>query len=601
MSSVLPLPRPAPGRAVMSLSAPDSLSARVTAQAVDFIYRNLPGVFVASVVIPIVTGWAMWGRFDHRVVAGWLAISLSVEVASIFLYRGYVKRRPPAQDAPRWARYYTWGSIGTGLVWGSASMLFFSPESPALQTFLLANVLGMCAGAMVINSYWIVSLYAYTVPALSLTALRLFLEGGDGYRGLAALLLMGMVIFLYIGHNVRKVALGAIRLRFENLDLVAQLREEKERADAASVAKTRFLASASHDLRQPVHALMLFVDALQGERISGTGRRLLDSVRRSIDALNQLLGSLLDISKLDANVVKPNRAHFALAPLFEQLDAEYAPQARAKQLAWTIDAGGALVESDRALLETMLRNLISNAIRYTSAGGVQVACRRTEQQVRIEVADTGIGIPRDQQREIFREFHQLANPERDRSKGLGLGLAIVDRLATLLDHRVELDSEPGRGSRFCIVLPPGDARAVVTAAAELSAEVDDDVAGLRVLVIDDEAAVREGMHAVLQGWGCETMLAGSEEEALAELGGGAPPDVIVADFRLRAERTGADAIRRLHTALERAVPALIVTGDTAPERLREARASGFQLVHKPVPPAKLRAFLRHVRNQQRAE
>ena len=290
--------------------------------------------------------------------------------------------------------------------------------------------------------------------------------------------------------------------------------------------------------------------------------------------------------------------HFALRSAFERLHAEYGPQAQAKGLAWSVDAGNVLVHSDPALLEAMLRNLISNAIRYTQTGSVQVTCSRQVENVRIEVRDTGIGIPREQCQEIFREFYQLANPERDRSQGLGLGLAIVERLALLLQHRIVLDSELGQGSCFAIVLPAGDATALVESAAAPAYLGQRDVNGMRVMVIDDEAAVRAGMLAVLEAWGCETVLAGSEDEALGNLRGHAPPHVIVADYRLRDGKTGAQAIERLRREFGGNIPALIITGDTDPARLREAQASGHALMHKPVQPGKLRAYLRSVQRRK---
>jgi CheY-like chemotaxis protein len=248
------------------------------------------------------------------------------------------------------------------------------------------------------------------------------------------------------------------------------------------------------------------------------------------------------------------------------------------------------VHSDPALLERILRNLISNAIRYTADGVVQVACVPVEQELRIDVLDTGIGIPLEQQREIFKEFYQLDNPERDRNKGLGLGLAIVDRLSVLLEHPVEVQSTPGKGSRFSVWVPRGDPERVI--AAVPPPVVSRPLAGLRVIVVDDEIAAREGMATVLEGWGCVVTLAGSEDEAAATAwASGTVPDAIIADYRLRDARTGVQAIERLQREFSRRIPALIVTGDTAAERLLEAKASGHQLVHKPVQPAMLRAFL----------
>ena len=580
-------------------SKDDLYEAQVTAQAVDFLYRNLAGIAVSITLMPIAMVLVMWGRVDHGLLIAWCSGLIAVTVVRVFLSRAYSRRIPVQGEAMRWGRYHSMTSLASGFLWAGAAMLFFVPDSTVHQVFLFTSIVGLVTGSLIINAYWIEGYYALTIPALTASGLRLVMEGGGENLGLAAILLMFLIIGSKVAQNTRKSILAAIRLRFENLDLVERLREEKEKAEAASRDKTRFLASASHDLRQPIHALTLFADALHPSVHDVRGKLLLTNIGHSIDALNQLLESLLDISKLDANIIKPNLEHFALCSLLDALDTEYAPQALAKGLAWKLNMEKDLVvHSDPVLLGTMLRNLISNAIRYTCAGSVEIFCTRQGEEVRIDVSDTGIGIPQDQHREIFREFYQLTNQERDRTKGLGLGLAIVDRLATLLLHRIELDSELGKGSCFTISLPASDAAAMISPGAPSLYLGHRDVYGMRVVVIDDEQAVREGTQAVLESWGCKVTLAGSEEEAMEKLKDCAPPHIIIADYRLREGKTGAQAIERLRVEFGKDIPALIITGDTDPERLREAQASGHALMHKPVQPAKLRAYLRRAQRRK---
>ena len=572
--------------------ATDPYAQQVTARAIDLLFRGLPRSS-GTMLMPLVLTWLLWGRVSHTLLIAWcaaiLASSLVVQLLSVI----YSRRVPPPAHAARWGHYFSFAMFVNGVIWGVASLLFFVPDSTALQVFLFTSIIGLCAGSISLLPYWLESYYAFIVPPLSLSALRLFLEGGAEYQALAALVIMAMVVLLLEGHNAQKSVLAAVRLGFENLDLVERLREEKAKVEAANRDKTRFLASASHDLRQPVHALTLFADALHPQLTSAKAHSLLDNMNRSIEALNQLLGSLLDISKLDADIIKPSLLHFPVHVLLDQLNTEYAPQAHAKGLDWRVDAGQLIVHSDPVLLDTLLRNLISNAIRYTHAGGIEISCTALDANIRIDIADTGVGIPSDQHQDIFREFYQLENPERDRSKGLGLGLAIVDRLASLLEHRVTLDSEPGKGSRFAVILPAGDLTAVIRPTVRDFGQ--DDVSGLRIVVIDDEAAVREGMQAVLEGWGCETLLAGSEDEALEKIKAhGQAPQVIISDYRLRDGKTGEQAIERLRREFGGDIPALIITGDTAPDRLHEAQESGHTLMHKPVQPGKLRAYLRRV-------
>jgi len=383
-------------------------------------------------------------------------------------------------------------------------------------------------------------------------------------------------------------------LRESYASLEQKVAERTHELVEATRAKSRFLAAASHDLRQPLHALGLFIAALN-EPGSPMDPGLVKNINRSLHALEGLFNALLDISKLDAGVVEPEIRDVALTPLLDRLSSDYEPQAEAKGLAWRYRAAHAVVRTDTVLLETVLRNLISNAIRYTHQGEVRLTCESTDGCVQIEVADTGVGIPPEKQQEVFREFVQLHNPERDRTKGLGLGLAIVDRLTKLLDHPLQMATAPGHGSTFALELPCGDERL-----AQAAAEIDGDASlpeesPLRVLVIEDGIDAREALVTLLKNWGHEVMAVASPDE-VASIPGPAP-DAIITDYRLREETTGSEAIHRIRRMWGRDIPALIVTGDTAPERLLQAQQSGFALLHKPVSPGKLRAFLRGVQRE----
>jgi CheY-like chemotaxis protein len=279
---------------------------------------------------------------------------------------------------------------------------------------------------------------------------------------------------------------------------------------------------------------------------------------------------------------------------------DYERQAEAKGLHYVYVPTALVVRSDPALLERILRNFLSNAVRYTSSGRIIVGCRRSGGQVRLEVWDSGIGIPRSQQKTIFREFYQLGNPERDRNKGLGLGLAIVERLSRLLDHPVAVRSALGRYACLSVTVPRGDATRVAPPSPRLAPDLTA-LSGQLVVVIDDESLVRAGMSELLTGWGCEVIAAPSAEAALAGLQQrDAVPDVIIADYRLRGGRTGADAVRDVVAVCGRPVPSLIITGDTSAERLHEVQASGLQLLHKPVQPAQLRTFLMRLKRARDA-
>ena len=252
------------------------------------------------------------------------------------------------------------------------------------------------------------------------------------------------------------------------------------------------------------------------------------------------------------------------------------------------------------MLERILNNLVSNAIRYTNNGTVFIGCRQRGEKVRIEVRDSGIGIAEDKLGEIFEEFYQAKNPERDRTKGLGLGLAIVERLCSLLDYKVDVYSVPGKGSVFAIEVPYAELTSLHYTEATSTENFIADVQGLQVLVIDDEEMIRKGMAATLEGWDCSSLLADSANSAILKLKqNNFIPDIIISDYRLRENKTGAQAIKQINDFLQKDIPAIIVTGDTAPDRLQEAKDSGYQLLHKPVAPAKLRSVMSYLRQQTR--
>lgn len=378
------------------------------------------------------------------------------------------------------------------------------------------------------------------------------------------------------------------------------IQEKSRQLEIADRFKSHFLASASHDLRQPLHALNLFVAQLQTERNPAERNRLVARIDAAVASMNELFAALLDMTKLEAGILRPNVTAFCVGRLLERIETTFADAARENGISLRAVGSDAWVTSDPILLERILLNLVSNAVRYTERGGVVVGCRRRGDQLRIDVCDTGPGIPEDQRQRIFGEFYQLAGPGLARSGGLGLGLAIVDRLGRLLGHPVELESRLGRGSRFSVSVPlAAQPHGAQTAAP--SPAVADPARGKRVLVIDDDALVLDGMRGILQSWGCQVQTAASGEAALACLGGdGGPPDLIISDSRLADGETGIDAIERLRAAVGAPIPAFVITGDTAPERLREATAGGLNLLHKPVSPAALRATLHHLLGQRRS-
>jgi signal transduction histidine kinase len=386
----------------------------------------------------------------------------------------------------------------------------------------------------------------------------------------------------------------AAQLERSYATLDRRVQERTHELELANLAKSRFLAAASHDLRQPLHALGLFVAQLRSSLDAPDRYRIAERVDAAVTAINELFNALLDISTLDAGVLTPGLTEFPVNHLFKRIETTFAPAAREKGLGLRVVASSAWVRSDPILLERILLNLVSNAVRYTARGGIVVGCRRHAGNIRIDVCDSGIGIPADEQRNVFGEFYRLVGAEPDGSRGLGLGLAIVDRLGRLLGHPIEINSEPGRGSRFSVLVPLAAQRCEPAAPAKDIAAYDR-LKDRLIVVIDDDELVLDGMGRLLRGWGCQVVTAASDEVVLGRVAAhGRRPDLIISDYQLAGERSGLEAIEQLRRALGGQIPALLISGDTAPERLRAANASGHQLLHKPVAPASLRATLNHL-------
>jgi PAS domain S-box-containing protein len=373
-----------------------------------------------------------------------------------------------------------------------------------------------------------------------------------------------------------------------------ELKRVRDEAERANLAKSKFLAAASHDLRQPVQAMMFFTSALTTQIQNTSAQPLLHDLQASLDGVNVLLDSLLDVSRLDAGIVQPRLTNFSLATLFGRLRTEFEPLAGDKKLTLRVMPTTAIVRSDPTLLERIVQNLLSNALRYTQTGKILLGCRAHGQTLRIEVWDTGSGIPADRLTDIFQEFYQVGNIERDRSQGLGLGLAIVQRLSTLLDHPVQVRSVLGQGSVFRVEVPligynrPKN----IGFLGPSNGTQTGNHKGL-VVIIDDEVIILRGIKVVLEGWGYGVVIASSEAEAMDRLSEqDQAPDIIIADYRLRAGKTGIEAIRHIRARYgNRPIPSVLITGDTAPERLQEAEVSGYRLLHKPVNPPQLQAVL----------
>jgi two-component system, sensor histidine kinase len=584
--------------AAPSASTTLSVADRTTAEQLGALARNWIRVPLPVAAICTVVAYIAWPY-----VGGWAIAWALVAAGAIVARAAMLKRlmaRPAFSEAPNvWAERVAAIAFLNGLL-AALPALAFMPHMPAEQRAILTMILGGWAAATVgSNGPYPRSYYWFAIGFFPIVAFAwAWIGGAVGYLTAALLAIFGAMMCVFARDHGERIK-ESIALRFQNealIDTLRRLNQEaasaQHAAEEANRSKSRFLAAASHDLRQPLHALSLLTALANSLARDPDQREVATSIERSVHSLDRLFSGLLDLSRLDAGVIQPNWSVISAREVLAGLEAEYRSKATAKGLRFEILTVDDFIATDPMLLERIVRNFLENAIRYTERGVVRLAAEREGESVRVSVADTGIGIPEAEQTRIFDEFYQIGNPGRDRQKGLGLGLAIVQRLGRLLDHRVDLASQEGQGSRFSVLVPVGPVAANLSAASPIIApEADFDVAGACVLVVDDEREVREVMSLVLKHWDCVPLVAANLDEArsrLAEASG--KPDVMLVDYRLGDSASGIDVIEALRAEIGD-VPAALITGDTSAELLAQFERAHLRVLHKPVKPQDLKDLI----------
>lgn len=559
------------------------IDSMVQVELLNTLFRLMPRAVPAYLLGGPLMVLALWRQANHPLLLVWLAALGAVSGLRVLTLRRFARIELTPELLPQWSRIAIANTFLTGVVLGASVLMFVDHADPTTILVVTGVILATTSSGVAVLAPHLACYWWFAAPSMG-TLLVVLLSSPDiSVKFVGAVCVMTQVSNSLIGLNLHQAMLKSVRLSFDNQKLMRA-------AQQADIAKTRFLASASHDLRQPLHALGLFIAALARKVRGPQNNPLLDQIDASLNNVNTMLGTLLDVSRLDAGVVKVKLGTVDLQGLFDKLEQEFLPMAQENGNRLRFRSTSLQLSTDAGLFERILRNLISNALRYTHHGQVLVAVRKRGQRGVCGIYDNGPGIPPEQQMVIFDEFHQLANPERDRRQGLGLGLAIVRRTADLLEHPLDLKSSVGHGSCFFISVPIAAVNAP-TAALDGTAG-DAELTGLNVLIVDDDTVVVQAMTTLLHSWGCRVESCESLDGALAlVVQPQGVPDVMLVDYRLRDEVTGDQVIAAIHARLGEPIPAIIITGDTAPERIREATAAGFPLLHKPVRPANLRGTL----------
>jgi signal transduction histidine kinase len=562
----------------------------VRAELVRAQYGNLPGVFIGGGVTATFMVAVLYDKLPVHAALPWLVAAYVSCGLRLAMWRCFRDARPTASDMRRWERYAVIVSVLAGVVWGSSGLLLEVPGSLPDQVVVLLVTIGLAFTSTYLSAAYLPAYRAFVYPTFLLASVPFLLRWNSWHMVIGIGTLAGLPLVLRYAQALCRSLRASIEVRLENAELVEELRAQKKAAEEANVAKSRFLAVASHDLRQPLHALELFVQALEDTPLPAHAQGLVANVRRSVDSMEELFDSLLDISRLDAGVVTAREGVIALAEVFERLSFEYMTIAQRKGLSLRVMTTSVFVRSDPTLLARIVRNLVSNAVRYTERGRVTIGCRRRGDQVSIEVWDTGPGIAPEKCAEVFQEFTQLGNPERDRRKGLGLGLAIVERLAKLLGHPVRLRSQLGKGSVFAVTVPRAhlDAEAILERSRESPTRLD--LKGRLVLLVHHDTDARAELRKLLTSWNCEVIAAGSAAE-LVELFGALrrPPDLIIVEHPLH-EANSAAVVEMLRNEFNVEVPALLVGAGPAVA----VDADGLPVLYRPFSPGRLRTLINNL-------
>ena len=569
----------------------------IDTELIKLLYQQANAALIG--VIATASGIAIlfYNEASSLSVVAWLAIIYGLSFIRYITIIKFKSHDRGNGDVSHWGQLFSFFAFLSGLTWGAASVVFFTPDNLQLFNTLTLIIIAMSVGSLAALSAFPTAFYLFVFATMPPMIWRHLSIDVQSYT------IFGILLFVFNGamfsiirrnHHILR---ESIKLRFENIELLKQSTEQRKNAEQANIAKTKFLASASHDMRQPIHAMGLFLGILEDRVASEANKSIVHKIQKSNMAMSDLLDSLLDISKLDAGIITVTNKPYFVNDLFEMLKNELEPYASEKGIKVRFVRTRLQLDSDYFIAARIMRNLITNAIKYTNSGGVVVGCRRFKGKTLLAVYDSGVGIHEDDIDVIFDEFHQLGNPERDRSKGLGLGLAIVKRMAKLIGASLYVRSVPDYGSLFAI-----NVSSLVCIYNEteqpllISGESYFD--NKCILVVEDEEGIREALYELIRSWRCVVITAASGDDAVRTIEKERiKPDVILTDYRLRDNETGIDVISKVNSLYSETVPAIIVTGDTDPERIKEAQSGGHSVLHKPVSPNELRALIANTLSQ----
>jgi signal transduction histidine kinase/CheY-like chemotaxis protein len=557
--------------------SPEQRIQRITAGVMASVYRQVPQSVLGSIFGGMALVAAFWNNHPQNQLLLWFIGMLLESLLRLRAARNFRLDQDPAKRAGLWASLWVGIAAAAGLLWGTAGTVFFSPDSPLLQLVLLAVILGVAFGSLTLYASYRRALFCFLPLAVLPLIVRMVGQHDAAYYSASIVLFAVFSFTLFFGRNFGETMSEAVKKNYENEVLVEQLLNEKRLADEARRAaenairsKTQFFAAASHDLRQPLQAIGIYCSLLR-KRAQGPLEPLTKNLSNAVESLSKLVEELLEISRLDSGAVQASKQVVDLNEVFSTLRQEFVPIAAAKGLRFRERRAGLTVETDPLLLQRVLRNLLSNAVRYTIQGGVLLAARRRGGRASLEVWDTGPGIRRDEFDRIFEEFYRGESSKTETSGGYGLGLSIVRRICTVLGHSLFVTSRPGSGTVFRVEIPlaarPARARAKSSAAAAHTLiPLNDHL----IVVLEDNSEILTSLTRLLGSWGARVLPSLKFDSVLLQrLASESKIDLIVADHNLGGPVNGAEAVFRIRELVRSPVPVVMLTAMQAQEVVAE--------------------------------
>lgn len=564
----------------------ESFEFAVLLARIDALSKQRLTAFLWNILIMTVCVSFLWATHSSVALLAWWSVNTIFSAWRINDWRLTRQQLPTSSAAAkRWLRQVTVASAMGGMIWGFGAWSFIEGQHVPTMVFFLLTLLSVANGGIISYAAHLPAGLVFAFPIALTASARLLYLDFDYSHFIALGSLVAFSFMLAVAKNYAGTVTHALTLHIENTQLLAEANQQKSRAEAANQDKSRFFAAISHDLRQPLYAMGLVLESL-GERLRDPELRILHTdLAKMHDALTEMFDAALDVSRLDSGAMPVNLRDVELNEILETLYNEFSQEAARKNIKLDYQDSTAWLQSDRLMFMRIMRNLLSNAIRYNHNGYVNIRVEQLHNGVEIEIEDDGEGIPESAQKKIFAEYFQVHNEARRRSEGLGIGLAIVERLCRLLEIEISFESKPGHGTTFRLKVPSG---------ASVPPEISEGKAvfhrfgGLHALVIDDDPLIRTSLQRLLQDHDCVVTLATNANEALLEITAQKRPvDILLCDYRLGDEVDGFSEITRLRTALDPELPAILVTGDTAPEIEQRAKRENVGLLLKPIKPAVL--------------